>query len=58
MAKPEASSTKERNIILRRRKRKLGEVVPSESPLERSKILGAEVSHWLSWAGDYFLWEM
>lgn len=39
MAKPEGSSTKERNI-LRRRKRKLAEVVLSESPLERSKDSG------------------
>lgn len=40
MAKPEGSSTKERNIILRRRKRKLAEVVLNESLLERSKDSG------------------
>lgn len=23
-----------------------------------ARILGAEVPHWLNWAGDYFLWEI
>lgn len=40
VAKLEARQTKERNIILQRRKSKLGEGVPSESPPERNKDAG------------------